>query len=389
MYPSEKIDQIKIYRPAKLCTGKEWFVEFYAFNFELKKLCRKKIKLNHITKVSDRRVFANGLIRRLNAELEKGWNPFVAEENSKSYSLLTKVLDDFISFNRKKFNEGDIRQSTIDSYESHYKTLSSYIVEKKYSDSYVYNFNKDFIIKYLDHIYNDLNRSSRTRDNYLKFLRLFSSYLVERDFIKVSPADNITVLGKSKRAVKSRTVIPADIMKKLSVYLKKKNTGFLLASQILYFCMIRPREMTFIKIRHIDLEKSIIFVPGETAKNYKDAVVTIPDSLNKLMREMNISDNDPEHYLFSTGFNPGPVHCHERLFSKFWDRKVRKDLDLPMSLKFYSFKDTGITNMIRKYNDPIIARDQARHHDLSITNMYTPFDTMSANERIKNDTGEF
>lgn len=389
MYLSEKIDQLKIYRPAKLCTGKEWFVEFYAYNLELKKLCRKKIKLNHIKKVSDRRTFANGLIRRLNAELEKGWNPFIAEENSKSYSLLTKVLDDFINLNKKKFAEGDIRQATIHSYGSYYNALTAFIIDKKYTDMYVYNFNKDFIIKFLDHIYNDLNRSSRTRDNYLKFLRLFSSYLVERDFIKVSPADKVTVLGKSKRGVKSRTVVPADIMTKVSDYLQKKSKGFLLASQILYFCMIRPREMTFIKIGHIDLEKSIIFIPGETAKNYKNGVVTIPEALKELIIEMKIMDNPPDHYLFSSGFKPGVKHEHERLFSKFWDRKVRKDLDLPMSLKFYSLKDTGITNMIRKYNDPLIARDQARHSDLSITAMYTPQESMQANERIKNDTGKF
>jgi len=135
--------------------------------------------------------------------------------------------------------------------------------------------------------------------------------------------------------------------------------------------------------------QELILALGFNAVQFAESIEEDPDSLNKLMREMNISDNDPEHYLFSTQFNPGPEHCHERLFSKFWDRKVRKDLDLPMSLKFYSFKDTGITNMIRKYNDPIIARDQARHHDLSITNMYTPFDTMQANERIKADTGEF
>lgn len=389
MYLSENLEEIKKYRPAALRTGKEWFVEYYVYRPDTRAMARKKIMLDHIKKVTERRAYASGLIRRLNAELEKGWNPFIAEENSKSYMLLTRVQDDFMKLNRKKFAQGDIREATILSYESYSKKLSEFIQKKKYSEMYVYSFNKDFVIKFLDYIYDDLNLSSRTRDNYLKFMRLFSNYLVERGFIKVSAADSVTVLGKSKRVAKNRTVVPADTMKKVSEFLEKNNKNFLLASQILYFCMIRPKEMTHIKISHIDLERSVIFIPGETAKNYKDAVVTIPESLNTLIREMGLLDNPNDYYLFSHGFKPGTDRIRETLFSKYWDRYVRKALNLPLSVKFYSLKDTGITDMIRKYNDPLLARDQARHHDLSITNMYTPSDTMQGNERIKKDNSKF
>ena len=213
--------------------------------------------------------------------------------------------------------------------------------------------------------------------------------MVERNYIKVSPAEKINVLGKNKRAAKNRTVIPSNIMDKVSEYLKLHNKHFLLAAQILYFCMVRPKEMSYIKIGHIDLKRSVIFIPGETAKNYKDAVVTLPASLNSLISEMGIMEYPTDYYLFSDSFRPGAEHTKEKQFSRYWERHVRKDLDLPLTLKFYSLKDTGITDMIRKYNDPIIARDQARHHDLSITNIYTPSDLMQGNERIKSDLGTF
>jgi hypothetical protein len=100
-------------------------------------------------------------------------------------------------------------------------------------------------------------------------------------------------------------------------------------------------------------------------------------------------DYPGEYYLFSNGFKPGLNYCRPTLMSKYWDRYVRKALNLPMSLKFYSLKDTGITDMIRTHNDPLLARDQARHHDLSITNMYTPSDMKQANETIKNDNRKF
>jgi len=280
MYISESLSEIKKYRPATLRTGKEWFVEYYVYRPDTHVMTRKKIMLDHIKKASERRAYATGLMRRLNAELEKGWNPFISEENSKTYTKFTKVIDDFSRLTKKKFEERTIREATIRSYNSYIKKLQEYIIKFKLSEMYAYNFNKDFITKYLDNVYHTQDLSSRTRDNYLKFLRVFCSFMVERDFIKVSPAAAISVLGKASRSVKNRTVIPEEMKANIADFLIQHNKHYLLACHILYFCMIRPKEMTYIKIEHIDLEKSVIFIPGETAKNYKDAQEHLRDFLD-------------------------------------------------------------------------------------------------------------
>ncbi len=389
MFTAETLEEVKKYRPATLRTGKEWFVEYYVYNHELKKMSRKKIKINHIVKVSVRREYAMGLIRRLNIELEKGWNPFIESESNKSYTLLLKAMDEFLRLNRKKFAEGDIRDETISGYESYMKILKEYIIRNKCQDMYVYNFNKDFILKFLDYIYYDLGRKSQTRDNYLGGIRVLCTFLVERNYVKIRPTEGIAVLGKNKRGSKNRTVIDRESMNKISEYCMKANPHFLLACKILYFCMVRPKEMSYILIKHINLSNGTLFVPGHTAKNHKDGVVTMPVDLISLINDLGVMKNNPDSYLFSDKFKPGTKWREEKQFRDYWNLHVRKDLKLPDTLKFYSLKDTGITDMIRKYNDPIIARDQARHSDLSITNIYTPSDMMQANERIKNDTGKF
>ena len=389
MYTAESLGEIKKYRPATLRVGKEWFVEYYVWNHELMKMSRKKIKLNHIDKITARREYSQGLIRRLNVELEKGWNPYIEEQNNKSYTSFVKAIDDFLRLSRKRFAEGDIRDETISGYESYMKILKEYIVKNKCQDMYVYHFNKDFIIKFLDYIYYDLGRKSQTRDNYLAAIRILCTFLVERNYVKVRPTEGISVLGKNKRGTKNRTVIEKDIMTKIGEYCLKHNPHFLLACKILYFCMVRPKEMSFIRIKHINLVNGTLFVPGLTAKNHKDAVVTMPMDLISLISELGVLNNPPEYFLFSNKFKPGFKWREEKQFRDFWNLHVRKDLAMPDTLKFYSLKDTGITDMIRKYNDPIIARDQARHHDLSITNMYLPPDMMQANEAIKNDNRKF
>jgi len=385
----ESILEIKKYRPAVLRTGKEWFVEYYVYNPEIKKMSRRKIKVNHIEKLATRRQYAEGLIKRLNVELEKGWNPFIEEQSSKSYSLLTKAIDEFLKLTRKKYAEKDIRKETIIAYESYMKILLEYIEVNKLQDMYVYNFNKDFILKFLDYIYYDLGRKGQTRDNYLGAIRVLCTFLVDRNYIKVRPTEGISVLGKRKRGDKNRTVIDKDTMDKISKYCRIHKLHFLLACKILYFCMIRPKEMSFIQIKHINMGNGTIFIPGNTAKNHKDGLVTMPKDLTSLISELNVLSADPDWYLFSTNCMPGKKWHDEKQFRDYWNLHIRKDLGLPDTLKFYSLKDTGITDMIRKYRDPLIARDQARHSDLSITNIYTPSDMMEANQRIKNDTGKF
>ena len=352
-------------------------------------MARKKIKINHIEKITERRQYAQGLIRRLNVELEKGWNPFIEEQNSKSYSLLIKAIDSFLKLSRRRFDEGDIREETIAGYESYMKILKQFIEENKWTNMYVAQFNKEFILKFLDYIYYDLGRKGQTRDNYLTALRILSTFLVERGYVKVKPTDGITILGKRKREKKNRILLSTDVQEKVKEYVEKRNPHFFLAMQILYFCMVRPKEMSFIKIKHIDLKKGTIFIPGVSSKNHKDGVVTMPLSLSSFIEELGVLNEHPECFLFSDKFQPGMKWREEKQFRDYWNLHVRKDLGLPDTIKFYSLKDTGITNMIRRYNDPLIARDQARHSSLEITNIYTPQDMLVANEKIKNDTVKF
>lgn len=391
MYLPQNFSEIEKYRPASLRIGKEWYIEYYAFNPIENRMIRKKIRLNHIARISDRRVYANALIRRLNVELEKGWNPFIQDENAKSYSLLTNAIRGFMSISKKKYVDGDLRQMTLQSYSSKMKILLDYIEEKKLQDNYVYHFNRDFVSRFLNYVYSERDNSSRTRDNYLKTIKLFCNYLVDQNYLKSNPALTISVIGKErgKNTVKNRKLINTDIRSKLSRYLHQNNPHFLLITEMIYFCMIRPKEISHLKVGHIDISKGTIFIPGEISKNWKDAVVTMPQDLINLIVELDIKSYPGEYYLFSDGFKPGKKYRRPKQMNDYWSRIIRPALGIGLEIKMYSLKDTGITDMIRFYNDPLAVRDQARHSDLSVTNIYTPHDMLKANETIRNDNRKF
>jgi hypothetical protein len=61
---------------------------------------------------------------------------------------------------------------------------------------------------------------------------------------------------------------------------------------------------------------------------------------------------------------------------------IRQELRLPDTYQFYSLKDSGITQMIAMLNVSEV-RDQARHHSISITDVYTDRAKSDGNEHIK------
>ncbi len=113
----------------------------------------------------------------------------------------------------------------------------------------------------------------------------------------------------------------------------------------------------------------------------------MPDHVLKLMIDLHIFDSPGNYYLFSDGFAPGPERRSEKCFRDYWHHHVRKNLKMSDRYKFYSLKDTGITNMLRANTDILSVRDQARHSSILITDIYTPKDIQNANQLLLNYRG--
>ena len=106
-----------------------------------------------------------------------------------------------------------------------------------------------------------------------------------------------------------------------------------------------------------------------------------------IMIDLKVLSCRSDFYLFSEDFRPGPERRSEKFFRDYWHLNIRKDLKLPKEYKFYSLKDTGITNMLKANTDILSVRDQARHSSILITDIYTPQDIAEANEILVNYHG--
>lgn len=380
-------NEIKSYSVPKLHTGKDWYIGFNAYDPISKKMKRKKIKVNHIEKIGQRRRYSDGVIKRLLVKLERGWNPWVESEDGKSYKTFNEACDHYKKYIFKLLNDGILREDTHRDYSSKIKNIIDWNNTIKVPIYYIYQLDREFITDFLEEIYIGRKNSAQTRNNYLTFIRIFCSFLLENQYVKVKPSDGISSINKRKLK-KQRTVIEEKDIIRLFDYLSTHNKNFLLACYILHYCFVRRKEMSLLKLSYFNLKNQTLFIPGDISKNGESATVTIPEKIIHLMIDLKIFEHPSHYFLFSDNFKPGANHKHEKQFTDYWAYHVRKDLKFPASYQFYSLKDTGITDMLQRY-DVLTVRDQARHSDIKMTNKYTPSDRKTANPLLTNHNGIF
>ena len=384
-------DRLKEYREPEVCWGKEVFVSFYAFDPEQGKLRRKRIKLNRELKaIEGRRAqkeYVSGVCARIREELRAGWNPWMQQAEGLVYVRWEDACQRYKEYLGKQLSEHNMREESVTSYLSYLRVMQRWIAGERRNVHYAYQFNKQLVDQFLDYIYLDRDNSIQTRNNYLSWIKSFAQYLLRKSYIKEDPTAQIPRM-KLRQRQKNRDVIPPEVLRKIREFLEKRNRHFLLACQLLHYLFVRPHELALLRIEDFSLKDRTLRIHWDVAKNWQEAVVTLPVHVIHLMLDLDIFSHPGSDYLFSEGFRPGREWKSEKQFRDYWTRVVRKELGFSDRYKFYSLKDTGITNMLRANTDVLSVRDQARHSSILITDMYTPKDVKKANELLTHYKGE-
>lgn len=342
------------------------YIEFHAYDPVDGKMKRKRIKVNHIPGSRQRKQYATECIKRFLDLLSDGWNPWI-DSDPDNLQLFSDALDRFEDHVQKSLSNGIFRKQTYDDYKSKIKILREY-VEKRNKIRFLFQFNKRFCVDFLDYIYIERNNGPQTFNNYLNFLRMISQWWLERGWLDVKPTDGLSPI--SKRLIhKERTCIPLDIIKKIGEWTKANDPHFALACQLLYYCFIRPVEMTRLRIKDFNLHSGTVTIHEDASKNRKTQHVTIPKHVFLYAVELGVFNAPMSDFIFSQRLKPGKEQIDPKIFRDHW-AKVSKRLKLKKEWKFYSLKDTGITEMAKLNMAPKTVKDQARHSSLAITEIY-------------------
>ncbi|MBR1932683.1 MAG: site-specific integrase [Prevotella sp.] len=385
------VARVKEYREPEACWGKDCVtVSFYAFDPERGTLRRKRVKLNRELKCVKgkraQREFVQGVVDRLRDELKAGWNPWIQQSESLVYARWEDACERYKAYLVKQQNEHNMRPESVASYMSYQRVLMRWVSAERKNVRYAYQFDRRLVDAFLDYVYLDKDNSIQTRNNYLSWIKSFSTWMLGKCYIEQDPTQGIPRM-KIKRGSKNRDVIPDGVLQQIHDYLEKHNKHFLLACYLLHYLFVRPHEIAQLKIEDFSLSRKTLLIHGDVAKNWQDAVVTLPMHVIELMLDLDVFRSPGRYYLFSDGFKPGEDFRSEKFFRDYWTRVLRKELKFSDRYKFYSLKDTGITNMLRANTDVLSVRDQARHSSILITDIYTPKDIKEANKLLVNYRG--
>ncbi len=363
------------------------YVSFTAFDPSIGGMRQKKIMLGRIKGKRAQKLHAEKLINDITSKLLRGWNPWIEQSEPSQFSKWTDVVARYKEYLFKLNAEGGLRDETVTSYMSRVRVLEKWVEKSKQNLYFSYQFDVVVVGRFLDYVFIDRNNTIRTRNGYLVWLKNFCRYMLERRYISKDPTAHFTAV-KRRETTKNRDVIPDDILQQIHDYLEVHNRHFLLACYMCHYCLIRPYEMSKIKLGDISLKRQSLHLHGNNTKNHHDAVITLPAKVVRLLVDLEVFRGHPSSdYLFSHDCCPGSEYRSEKQFRDYWHKHVRADLGFSMRLKFYSLKDTGITNMLRQNMDILSVRDQARHSSILITDGYTPKDIKEANELLLNYDG--
>ena len=362
----------------RLHTGKSWYVDFTSHDPATGTMRRKKYMLDSIGKVSDRRKRAQELIESLMSLLRSGWSPWVNVEDNRGYTLLEEALHKY-----EKWLEKQPKLKTRQSYSSKLNVLREYINGRVIPPKYVYQYNTCFVSDFLDWLYMDREVSGRTRNNYRLWCSSLASFFMEREYISANPV--LKTKPVSEDAKKRQALTPQMLHALRTHLLGEGNKIFLLACMMEYYTMIRPTELVHIRISDISLKEQSVFVSAEFSKNKRDGKVGLNSEIIKLMLDLDLFKLPGDYFIFGDKMRHSKKVGSSEIFRREW-KKVRKALRWGDEYQFYSLKDSGIRDLANA-KGIVIARDQARHTDISTTNKYLQGRDMPVHNETKDFKG--
>lgn len=366
--------------PVMHTKGSNWYVDFYAHDPVSGRMKRKKYMLNKFKTDQKKRMMGSLLIYNITAKLTAGWNPWVNVDKSRQFTEIPIIIGRYRDYVKAMTDKKSMKEKTSIDYLSRVKMLETFIEECK-GIKYAYQLDRSFVIDFLDYLMYDRDVSATTRNNYRSWFVSFGTWLMDRKYITENPAIDIRNIAQTE---KFRDPLSDGALRRLKEYLYDHNKHFLLACLFEYYTFIRPNELTQIKIGDVSIKDQTVFISSSISKNRKDGLVALNDEILKLMIELKIFEHPSQNYIFGKSLKPGDTRAAYNQLRVEWG-KMRTALGFPKEYQFYSLKDTGIRDLANAQGI-VVAKEQARHSDISVTNRYIK-NQMKVNEETKHFKG--
>lgn len=382
------VAQIKTFLPAilKESLSMGFFAEYYVYDSVNDSMIRKRTRLTSVVKryrtVRERRLAAQELVEEINRKLSGGWSPLHQTEDSRLYTPIGELCKKFVA---AKEREG-IRPTTLTNYKSYTGLFLRWCEDTGRAKKCSGTFLRVDAVQYMDSLL-DRGNGNRSYNNTMKALRCFWQWSLEHCYCKENPFAGLKLLPKTQ---KKRILVDAKTRQRVADYFRREKPQMLLVCQLVYSSAIRPKEISNIQIKHIDLDRHHILIEADNAKNGKARCATITRDIEDYIRPLLAKYPNKDYYLFGTGKQmvPSVSQARKNYFTKCWD-KMRRELMLPEEMQLYSLRDTGLVDLLHAGVDQLSVQHHADHSSLAIQNIYTDHFDSGLNEKIYKNAPSF
>ena len=365
------------------CEGnlsKRWYIEFYAWDVQQKKLVRKRFyEINNFAAQKDRITYANRIIRQVNKLLEEGFHfdlnkvpEEAAEEPIKNHSL-DSALDYALEVKKPS-----IRSTSYPSYKSAVKIFKGWATENRQLEIDVAYFDKLRAVYFNDYLFVERAYAAKTVNGHISYLKSLFEVLVEREIILKNPFKGIK---KHKEGLSRRNLaFSVEQIEEIKKIISERNPKLWLFIQFIYYCYLRPNEIRQLKKSHIQLATRQIFIPNYISKNNREGYVTLPESFYKELAIAEELKSDQE-YIFPGSLPDKPI-SKNMMGLRF--HKLIKELNLGKDYTLYSWKHSGVVSAYNAGVDIKTIQNQCRHQSLEQTDVYLKSLGLGVSQAINN-----
>ena len=352
--------------------SKRWYVEFYCYDGLKKKVVRKRMyQINQAKTIPDRRKFARDQIKKINRALMDGLHlndqsnlKMWQREETRVFKIkrITWTLDYILKI-IKKTN----RHATYLSYKSDVKIFGEFLKAYRMDRWVVTQLNREIVFKFIDYLSIEKNASNATINNKVASLKTLFGKIKERGMIDDNPFIGIK---KLKVTVTNQNEAYSQVqVAQLKKIITQDDPYLWFFIQFIYYCYIRPAEITRLQVKHINLKTGRITIPAAISKNAKTATLNMPDPLLKIIQEEGICDYPDHYYIFSSMQRPSETPISKNYMSGH-HKKIIEKLNLKKNFTLYSWKHTGVVNAYQAGIDIKSIQMQCRHHSIQQTDTY-------------------
>ena len=181
------------------------------------------------------------------------------KKNKCENAILTKQIEDFVSYLSVEKNYAE---NTISSYERDLLKFSSFLNKKGFND--FKGIDSDTLNLFIMELRNT-STSGKSLKRYLSSIRVFFTFLMERDGLEINPALSIKT-PKIERDL-PKTIDFDDLKKMMTIKSSKyKELRSVLMIELLYSCALRVSELVGINLEDINMNEGFVKVMGKGGK---------------------------------------------------------------------------------------------------------------------------